>query len=41
MEILTKLNKERGVTLLLITHDSLVARYAKRTVRLIDGKIMG
>lgn len=39
MEMLKKLNKERGVTLLIITHDSSIAKYAERIVRIIDGKI--
>jgi len=41
MDILKKLNKERGVTLLIITHDSSIAKYAERTVKIIDGKIKG
>jgi len=41
MEILRKLNKERGVTLLIITHDSSIAKHAERIVRIIDGKIKG
>jgi len=39
MEILKKLNKEKGVTLLIITHDSSIAKHAERIVRIIDGKI--
>ena len=41
MEILKKLNKERGVTLLIITHDSSIAKHAERIVKIIDGKIKG
>jgi len=41
MDILINLNKERGVTLLIITHDSLIARHAKKIIRLKDGKIVG
>jgi len=40
METLAKLNKERGVTLLLITHDITIAKYAKRLIKLKDGKIV-
>ncbi len=41
MKILTKLNKERGVTLLIITHDISIAKNAERIVRIVDGKIVG
>jgi putative ABC transport system ATP-binding protein len=40
MDILVKLNKEKGTTLLLITHDSSVAKYAERIIRLKDGMIV-
>ena len=40
MEILTKLNKEKGVTLLIITHDKSVSRSAEKIIRLKDGKII-
>jgi putative ABC transport system ATP-binding protein len=39
MEILVRLNEERGVTLLIITHDKSIAEYAHRTVKLKDGKL--
>ena len=39
MDILIKLNKERGVTLLIVTHDNSIARYAKKIIKLKDGKI--
>lgn len=40
MEILEKLNKERKVTLILVTHDPSIARRAERIVRLRDGMIV-
>jgi putative ABC transport system ATP-binding protein len=40
METLEKLNKDKVVTLLIITHDSSIAKYAKRIVRLKDGKLI-
>jgi putative ABC transport system ATP-binding protein len=39
MELLTRLNSERGITILMVTHEDDVAKYAKRTVRVIDGLI--
>ncbi|NIO44839.1 MAG: ATP-binding cassette domain-containing protein [Candidatus Aenigmarchaeota archaeon] len=39
MEILIKLNKEKGVTLLIVTHDNLIAKHARRKIKLKDGKI--
>jgi putative ABC transport system ATP-binding protein len=38
MEIFRKINKQ-GATLVLITHEQEMAKYADRVVRLIDGKI--
>ncbi|MGZ0656317.1 ABC transporter ATP-binding protein [Coraliomargarita sp. W4R53] len=39
MELLTRLNTERDITVLMVTHEIDVAQYAKRTVRVIDGLI--
>lgn len=39
MSILKELNKKQGVTLLVITHDSAVAKQAKRRIAIYDGKI--
>ena len=39
MELLTALNEERGITIVMVTHDSRMASYAKRTVRFLDGVI--
>ena len=39
MGMLTQLNKE-GLTIVLVTHEPDVARYAKRVVHLKDGKIL-
>ena len=39
MELLTRLNKERGITLLLVTHDLKTADYADRMLRMRDGQI--
>jgi putative ABC transport system ATP-binding protein len=40
MEIIKELNKE-GVTVVLVTHNPAVSRYARRVVRIRDGKIEG
>jgi putative ABC transport system ATP-binding protein len=39
MEIMTKLNKETGVTFVFATHDPRVIKYARRVVTLRDGLI--
>ncbi|RMG30210.1 MAG: ABC transporter ATP-binding protein [Methanobacteriota archaeon] len=40
MEILTNINKDLGVTLLVVTHDRRVAEMADRIVHMQDGKII-
>ncbi len=39
METISALNKESGVTIVAITHDSEVAAYGKRVINLVDGQI--
>ncbi len=39
MEIFQRLNEEKGITILLVTHESDIARFAKRVVLFRDGKI--
>ncbi len=39
MELLSALNRERGITVLMVTHESDMAEYARRTVRFVDGRI--
>jgi putative ABC transport system ATP-binding protein len=39
MEIFQRLNRERGITLILVTHESDIAEYAQRVVIFNDGKI--
>ncbi len=39
MELLRRLNRDRGVTLLLVTHDAEAAGFADRVVHLRDGQI--
>ncbi|MFA5904559.1 MAG: ABC transporter ATP-binding protein [Desulfobacula sp.] len=39
MELLTSFNRERGLTVVMVTHDALMASYAKRTILFRDGCI--
>jgi len=39
MEIFQRLNRERGITLVLVTHELDIAQYADRVVVFKDGKI--
>jgi putative ABC transport system ATP-binding protein len=40
MELLIELNRERGTTLVLVTHDAELAGRARRTIRLADGRVV-
>ena len=39
MEIFQRLNRERGITLVLVTHETDIAEYASRVVVFKDGRI--
>lgn len=39
MELLASLNAERGLTIVLVTHEDDIAAYAKRRIRFRDGRI--
>jgi macrolide transport system ATP-binding/permease protein len=41
LELFRRLNDEEGVTIILVTHDENVARYADRIIRIYDGTIVG
>ncbi len=40
MELLVKLNRESGITVILVTHEPDIAAYSKRTIRFLDGRIV-
>lgn len=40
MELLKKLNKEQGLTIILVTHNEDYISYCNRTINLIDGEIV-
>jgi putative ABC transport system ATP-binding protein len=39
MELLTGLNRERGITVLMVTHEPDMAEYARRIIRFVDGRM--
>lgn len=39
LDIFRNLHRERQITIILITHDPVVAEMAQRTIRLVDGKL--
>lgn len=40
MKLISRLNQEQGVTVILVTHERDIAAFAKRLVRLKDGKVV-
>ena len=40
METLTQLNREQGVTVVVVTHEADIAAYADRVVTMRDGQIV-
>lgn len=41
MRIIQELNREQGITVLLVTHDPFIARHTQRVIRIQDGRIIG
>jgi putative ABC transport system ATP-binding protein len=39
MQLLTQLNEERGITILMVTHEPDMAEYARRVVHFVDGLV--
>jgi len=39
MKLLAQLNRDRGITIVMVTHELDMARYAKRTIHFLDGAV--
>ena len=39
MELIQRLNREHGITILMVTHEPDIAAYASRVVRFVDGVV--
>lgn len=39
MELITQLNREQGITVIMVTHEDDIAAYAKRLLRFVDGHL--
>jgi putative ABC transport system ATP-binding protein len=39
MDLLTALNRDQGITVIMVTHEPDIATYARRTIRFVDGRI--
>jgi putative ABC transport system ATP-binding protein len=40
MELLVRLNREAGITIILVTHESDIAAYSRRKIKFLDGNIV-
>ena len=39
MDLVSALNRDRGITVVMVTHESDIAAYAQRAIRFVDGRI--
>ncbi|HEV7435543.1 MAG TPA: ABC transporter ATP-binding protein [Pseudorhizobium sp.] len=39
MDLITQLNRERGITVIMVTHEEDIAAYGKRLLRFVDGRL--
>ena len=40
MELLQRLHREQGITIILVTHENDIAAYAQRLIRVVDGHVV-
>ncbi len=40
MELFSRLNREQGITIVLVTHEQDIAAHARRTIRFLDGRVV-
>jgi putative ABC transport system ATP-binding protein len=40
MDLFVKLNEEKGITIVLVTHEHDIAAYSRRIIRFLDGRIL-
>jgi putative ABC transport system ATP-binding protein len=40
MNLFSELNREEGITLVLVTHEMDIAAFARRRIRFLDGKVL-
>ena len=39
MELVTSLNRDQDITIIMVTHETDIASFARRVVRFVDGRI--
>jgi len=39
MDLISTLNRDQGITVLMVTHEPEMAAHAKRVIRFIDGRV--
>ena len=39
MDLVTSLNRDQGITVIMVTHETDIAAYARRIIRFVDGKV--
>ncbi|BDD86331.1 ABC transporter ATP-binding protein [Desulfofustis limnaeus] len=39
MELISSFNRDRGITVIMVTHEADIAAYAKRVIRFVDGRV--
>ncbi|MBL8765563.1 MAG: ABC transporter ATP-binding protein, partial [Phycisphaerae bacterium] len=39
MDLITRLNREQGITVVMVTHEPDIAAFARRVIRFVDGRV--